>query len=676
MHISKNTLRLFWSILAKLVDLFQIFVCLVLSEYLLQNIIFGGALCLMFQVWVVYARLYSRHGHNLSARFKTQGILLFVAALALNALLVVVYPAVLGGEGFFPLIGLVVLFLLQTFVTDFLARNMSTGRLLRCLTLVPIHLAFGALQLWPLSMLLAPETFQLYAWLLAAFTALTVLLQILASPLGKQSAPAQPVEPPRGTSFQLYNTMTSNVFIALNISLLCYACYIRFQPAIGPVAGLLSLLGWVVLIAGAGYLGYRFLGNNRLGKQDKLSVFGTGAMLWIGTTFLVYNGLLPEGTVGTLVANVLWCFALGLMLAVIVSIGSDMQKVIQLGLAPAQTDAYERNTAAMVDWSALLSSLLMLLIFTVSSFVIEGQLDRVDELVGMKDFMFTTMLLLPLVFVLLALVSALRQPMDSRVLKKLALYERIRDLGEAAGPLKQRLEHLLLATRKVISFRLLRLILHPFFPCRVVAQATVEESDMPVIFVCNHMEVYGPVISTLYLPYYARPWIIANILEPERVREQLRPGVERIFKFLPAAMRRFLLGIFSPLLAHILGGADPIPVYRGGGKNILKTFQVTVETMEAMDNVLVFPEMPAAEDGAYTSEGVGAFYSGFCAIAERYYRRTGQCTSFFPLYANPRKRTLTIGKGMRYNPDNPRAEERERIVQYLHTWMQTEEGAP
>ena len=74
MHISKNTLRLFWSILAKLVDLFQIFVCLVLSEYLLQNIIFGGALCLMFQVWVVYARLYSRHGHNLSARFKTQGI--------------------------------------------------------------------------------------------------------------------------------------------------------------------------------------------------------------------------------------------------------------------------------------------------------------------------------------------------------------------------------------------------------------------------------------------------------------------------------------------------------------------------------------------------------------------------------------------------------------------------
>ncbi|NLD51615.1 MAG: hypothetical protein GX650_01855, partial [Clostridiales bacterium] len=638
--------------------------------------IFGGALCLMFQVWVVYARLYSRHGHNLSRGFKTQGILLFIAALALNALLVIVYPAVLGRSGFLPLVGLVVLFLLQTFATDFTARNMATGRLLRALALIPIHLAFGALQLWPLSVLLAPDTFQVYLWLLAAFTALTVLLQVLASPLGKQaSGPSEPVSPPQGTSFKLYNTMTSNAFIALNISLLCYACYIRFQPAIGPVMGLLSLLGWVVIIAAAGYLGYCFLRNNRLGKRDKPSVFGTGAFLWIGTTFLVYNGLLPQGTVGTLVANGLWGVALGLMLAVIVSIGSDMQKVIQLGLAPADAEAYQRNTAVMVDWSALLSSLLMLLIFTVSSFVIDGQLDRVDELVGMKDFMFTAMLLLPLVFVLLALISALRQPMDSHLLKQLALYERIKDLGEAAAPLKKRLEELLLHTRKIISFRLLRLILHPFFPCRVVARATVAEEDMPVIFVCNHMEVYGPVISTLYLPYYARPWIIANIIEPERVREQLRPGVERIFKFLPPAVRKFLLGIFSPLLAHILQGADPIPVYRGGGKNILKTFQVTVETMEAMENVLVFPEMPVAEDGAYDSEGVGAFYTGFCAIAERYYRRTGRCTSFIPLYANPRKRTLNIGQGMRYDPDNPKTEERERIIQYLHEWMQAEEAA-
>ncbi len=81
-----------------------------------------------------------------------------------------------------------------------------------------------------------------------------------------------------------------------------------------------------------------------------------------------------------------------------------------------------------------------------------------------------------------------------------------------------------------------------------------------------------------------------------------------------------------------------------------------------------FPENPA--DGQYKSEGVSSFYSGFARIGTEYYKRTGQCTTFYPMYANKQKRTLTIGEGIRYRADRENKQEQARIVDTLHAWME------
>ena len=53
-----------------------------------------------------------------------------------------------------------------------------------------------------------------------------------------------------------------------------------------------------------------------------------------------------------------------------------------------------------------------------------------------------------------------------------------------------------------------------------------------------------------------------------------------------------------------------------------------------------------------------------------YYRKTGKCPTFYPIFADKRRRTFTIGEGIRYQPDSPPREEKLRIARELEAAMQ------
>jgi hypothetical protein len=56
-------------------------------------------------------------------------------------------------------------------------------------------------------------------------------------------------------------------------------------------------------------------------------------------------------------------------------------------------------------------------------------------------------------------------------------------------------------------------------------------------------------------------------------------------------------------------------------------------------------------------------------LAPLYYNKTGKKAVFVPQYASREKRTISFGKGIEYQPDNPPNEEKERIVTGLRETM-------
>jgi hypothetical protein len=91
----------------------------------------------------------------------------------------------------------------------------------------------------------------------------------------------------------------------------------------------------------------------------------------------------------------------------------------------------------------------------------------------------------------------------------------------------------------------------------------------------------------------------------------------------------------------------------------METLRTTVSAMMEQDNILIFPENPlTTETRRYSMKGVSQFYTGFVHLARAYYKKTGKAAVFYPVYANPAKRTITFGEGIAYDPQGENEPER------------------
>ena len=105
---------------------------------------------------------------------------------------------------------------------------------------------------------------------------------------------------------------------------------------------------------------------------------------------------------------------------------------------------------------------------------------------------------------------------------------------------------------------------------------------------------------------------------------------------------------------------------------MLRTIALSVEALEADDNILLFPENPQA-DGLehYVQQGgVSSFYTGFAHVGSSYLKKAGKCVTFYPVYAHKERKVILFGEGIRYRADHDARKERHRIAQELSDAMQ------
>ena len=398
-----------------------------------------------------------------------------------------------------------------------------------------------------------------------------------------------------------------------------------------------------------------------------------GMFLWLYGLFLLYRQL--ESTPGFLMsalAVALCVSGLGVSVTALAELERRMTDVAQFGLREHMR-GYARIRAASTELAILLGQMLALVLLTLLCL---PSLPAGWEEIGAIASSFRPLMVLPPALLLLAaIVCALRFPMNNRHFQKLARWLTLESEGMDNPALKQQLDSVVVKRHKNrFGVRVIITLLRPLYYHRVIGRDNLHGyEDGSMVLICNHGEIYGPVVANLYVPIAFRPWVISNMMKKEAIVEHIYQGTMVRQKWLPERWKRPLVNLISPLLVWVFDSLEAIPVYRGQPRELIQTFRETINAMQAGDNILVFPENGedhAPGEGGYALEGVGQLYTGFAMIAPMYYAKTHKRAVFVPIYASRKHRTLTIGHGIEYDPQNNATEEKLRIVNGLLGSMQ------
>lgn len=464
-------------------------------------------------------------------------------------------------------------------------------------------------------------------------------------------------------AYRIYQNIALVMAAAMQITLVIVYTYLAINAETMIVS-----MGLGMLCTYAAYFSTDALLKNRIKKtRDQSILICIGLVVWLG-------GLI--NFIATIDHPTIWQSAISLILCTIGAtvctrsmsrMESDMQRVAIFGLGKNPGALLGVVLHFKLEYATILGQLIALLGLLLISVFSSGTYPADWQALFLS---FSPLLTLPAVcLVAITLIFALMFPMTWDHMAKLRRYLELQAEGTENVPLKNQLEAVVVKkSLKRYGIKLIIFFLRLFYPHKVHGKESVHlDKDIPCIFISNHGEIYGPIANVLFLPYTFRPWTISDMMDRKVIADNVCDGFLANQKLLPKGFLHFIVDkIVAPFLAWVMRSVESIPVYRENPRKLMLTFRETVAAMEAGDNILIFPENSlSTEDKRYQKEGVSEFFTGFTMVAQLYYNRTGKAPQFIPLYANKKKRTITFGNSLRYDPEKNPNDEKERICTTL-----------
>lgn len=641
------------AMLRRLPDIICLLEYAYISNILMGNPVYGLGAGLLVTLVFNYIRLSIAGGSLLYGRAARLSVfLLLLATVACNVMIFIVYPGSALRSECAVLFMLAMLTLLKR-VLALWAASRELSRMRRTVTLAAIHLVFCAAFCTACCFFM--PTYALLFPVIGYISSDTVML------LGEITHPSpRRLEPnvlAQTGSYRLFSMMS--LFCGISFYLAAFAFIgltvagVSAKDSAQPYS---MLLLWLWLTGGATLIFYRLL--RVLPRNAGIGLFIFGAVCWIFACFRLYTAL--GNTVRILLMSLLFALGLAAMYSALYRINENFKQVSCVIDEDISLDRLMQSTDLVQSAAFNIAALLLLLWLMVSPRLFsQPEQMRISGLGAM---------LAPLIFIILSIIQALRQPLDGAGLDKLHRLEK----GNGGTEMKKYLSDILVKKyRRRYGVRIIAFFLKPLLYHKVYGRENVDNDDLPAVFVCNHGEIYGPVTAVTQLPYYFRPWVQAKMLDYRQAKEHILKGTfEKMH--LPGFIAKFLSCICARCAVWALNSFDPVPVYLGNLKEVLKTMQDSVKVLSQGDSLLLFPENPNAEEnGRYALSGApAAFYTGFAQIGIEAYKRCGKCVTFYPVFVSKHERTLHIGKGVRYDEKANRHEEKQRIASALQDAME------
>lgn len=645
------------------------------SSLLLGIPLIGGGLYLLGRTAVMYGKwLHPLSFANLTKRQKFIGFLVLSVTLVIALLLVMLVPIALDNSLFWLLFTLVFFVTIRPALTrHFIDSDLEKGR--RPVRMFWRLVLFEVLQLVPLAGLLFLLVQPDMAFSILGGYFISMILESFAlwrSRYEDSSLPTGPMDDDeiqklRGVhAYHVLQNLLMVTAAALQVTM------IMAYTFIGCTAGeLIILMVIAFLCTGLSYsLSGLLMAKTFKGEHDPSNLLLIGLGLWIFGLLLFSSNIIRQSLINAYLSLALCTGGAGVCVRVLARLEGNMRQVAAFAIGHWPTKAYDRALRFRIEFASLCGQLLALLGITIICvFNLEHFPDTLQALAqNIRPLLVVPALLL----VFAALFCALLFPMTKQHLNKLDKFIELNEHGEKNPALRAQLESVVIRrSLKHYGVKIIMFFMRPFYYHKIMGRENVpNDEDCVNVFVCNHGEIYGPIVTNLYVPFSFRPWVISEMMDKKAIAARTAVGAFERFRWIPEKMRLPLANAVAPLIAWIMRSVDSIPVYYQDPRKLMGTFRESVNAMEAGDNILLFPEnSDDTPDHHYKLTGVSHFFTGFTMLGPLYYNKTGKCVHFVPIYADKQNRVLTFGKPTDFNPDNAPNDEKERLCDYLRGEM-------
>ena len=178
------------------------------------------------------------------------------------------------------------------------------------------------------------------------------------------------------------------------------------------------------------------------------------------------------------------------------------------------------------------------------------------------------------------------------------------------------------------------------------------------IYVGNHAQMNGPLVSELYFPLKHLTWMVGEVANR---KEFPAYAMKDFWPYKPKSVRWFYnmaAHMLAPLAEWLFSCADVIHLYRD--HRIFTTCKTTIKCLNEGYNIIIFPEC----NDEY-NHIVNDFESNYIDLAKMYYNRYKKILKFVPMYNAAKLQKVVFGKPIAYDPNVPIEEQRNTINTYL-----------
>ena len=507
--------------------LYSYLYCMLASNVMLAMPILGGALYLAGQVVILVFSLRRpvREG-IVSKLMQRMGTVLLLILFVLLLLLMTVYPIRLDSADFWRLAGIVMCIVLRPSITRYaveralISHKKTMGILLRILGVQLLFLPFLLLML-----LLSPMD-RLTVWALLGGYLLSGILE--SFPLERMQERLRPyseedkqeIQALRGVhAYRMFQNMMLVVAAALQITQVMSYTYIAVTAD-----ALILCMTIALLCTYAASLATDALMRRRFRNQDPNFLLVVGLVIWLYGLVLFARSLDQPGSVNGYLSLALCTGGATVCVRILVWLEEDMRRVAAFAIGHAPGGAMDMAQQVRISFSSLLGQLVALAGLTLINIFTATDFPN-DWNVAFRSF--SPLLTLPaLILVGAAILFALRFPLTKQHLEKLRKYTDLQQKGRENAPLHDQLEAVVVKkSLKRYGVKVILFVLRPLYHHKIVGKENVRlDEDTPCVFVCNHGEIYGPVVATLYVPFSFRPWVAYEITDVNAIAERTMNG--------------------------------------------------------------------------------------------------------------------------------------------------------
>ena len=668
--------------LATLSGVYAYMFCMMTSSALMEMPILGGAIYMCGQAAMVLLSICTPPlKYFYSANLRNWTAVITGVMLLLNSTLLVFYPIQVEDARVWVLLAVVLLMLLRSalgkrLIRISIQRDMPEKRFVTLYVGTHLLCTLGAGVVLFLCLPGLPA-----AQLLGGFALVSALEAYgQLKDRAEQCMLLEPVSPEsyfnlrerigKVNAYTSYEVLSACVMVALEITLVLMYTFLAVTGEQLLTCMLLSV-GCTLLAQEA--VDFVLRRRERRQRSDPTALMLIALFLWLYSLVLFGRAMesgapqSPEAYFSLILCSV----GVSVCLTVLMRMERTMVQVAKFS-AGSELGGYRQMRRAGTELATLCGEMIVLCALTILSFAAGKNLPRNGAEFAAR---FQPLLVIPAAIAVLgALLGTLRFPLSQRYMDKLSRFLQLKQEGEENPALEKQLEKVVVKShRQPFFINAVKACLRPFF--RHTLQGTeniVEDVNNPLVFLCNHGEIYGPVAAVLNIPVPIRPWTISEItVDKDEMAEYVYKYTIKRQRWLPECLKMPIAKLIGPISVWAMGCLESIPVFRNKPRDLMNTFRMSVEALQAGDNLLIFPENPnaVAQDHGYERQGIGELFSGFEMLAPIYYNKTGKCLRFVPAFAHQKMRTLTFAPIITFDPNNEPNAERERIVTYLQDTM-------